>query len=292
MQLRPDHSIIMAHRKRYRYLKIFLRSVELAIDAYGKNNFEIVLTDLDSDTRVPKLIKEYKNKFAIQYFQIPYKGIFWKTKALNHSARHMKGQYVTMLDIDSIIPPKFFVNLNDYFIDQKNQCRLSHRVRFLNEDTSVYFRKNSGNFTIEDIQKKCINMHEKHTLAKERYGTKNQLLSEMTKEQRKNPKLKIQALGNSHFTMPSRYYYELGGFAENFIGYSCEDLDFNRRSMVYIGKAEMIKKPDLTIYHVSHAYEPDWKSKKTKDQNKRFYELHKKMNVVCIKRKRSWGVFE
>ena len=192
-----------------------------------------------------------------------------------------------MIDIDSLVPPSFLIGIKDFFSNPNmNRTKLCHRVRYL--DVRESKRVADGNFNEEYIKKHLIGKAKKHRLAWERYTKNENKLRTFTKPQTRW--FAGEALGNSHFTMKKKYYLEVGGYDERFVGWSCEDMDFNRRVFAYLGSGYLIASPKYTIFSVYHT-RSDWMSVKNTKKNTKMYQRSKKNGVIKLPIEENWGVF-
>lgn len=290
------NSVIAAYRGRPDCLKLFLQAFDHAAKNSRKNSVELVLTELgNNDERTKPIIDKFKNKINIKYFPIHYVGNFWKTKALNHSARFSEGEVITMVDVDALVPPVFFVGIETFFRKHGARSRLSHRVRFLDDKSSKWFRHHLA-FTENEFNKVCIAQYNKHKLAKERYTISNLQKHDLHPASTRGLPADFrttQILGNSHFSMLKEHYMKLGGYDERFIGYGCEDLDFNIRSLRLIKQSRMNLQSSHTVFHLKHKYEKKrWKDKGLLDRNRLQYRKNKNNAVVQLPVTASWGRFE
>lgn len=289
------NSVIVAYRDRPDCLKLFLQAFYNAIQNVDKNSVELVLTELNhQDERTPPIINEYKDKINIKYFPVQYTGNFWKTKALNHSARFAEGELITMVDVDGLVPPAFFVGIEKFFAEYGEKSRLSHRVRFLNEKASKWFFENN-NFTTDQFNKLCIKQCNKYKLAKERYTKNNLQKHELHPNTTRGLPIDFkttQILGNSHFTITKKQYMDLGGYDERIVLYGCDDLEFNVRSFKLIGESRMNLDPAYTVYHLQHKYDKKrWKVKDGTKLNVKRYKENMKKNIVKLPTNHTWGRF-
>ena len=284
------NSIILAYRDRPKSLKAFLRSLELA--SKHDNDFELIITDLNSNYRSTAIIEKFAKKFTIKHIKIPYDGVFWKTKALNCCALHATGDYITMFDVECILPKNFFGHIRGFFETPGNERkRLSYRVRKLDKTTSKFFMSNTK-FTERDVEKKCTSRGKSFRRFKERAGDENMDAMKMTNADRKSAIKNERYLGNSHFTMTREQYLELGGYDERFIGYGIEDLDFNRRSLAHIGSSTLSFDLKHSIFHVNNNGLSSWRNTAKRKQNGLLYRVNEKKEVVCISRNHHWGIFK
>ncbi len=281
------NSIISTHKGRKGSVRAFLRSIFLASKHINKDTFEIVIADLDIDMEVDRIIDSYKDRLNVTHCKIKYGGLFWKSKALNHCASKTQGKYITMLDIDAVVPPLFFKQVEDFYKDQANErVKLCYRVRFLDPSTSKIAMKTGFD---ESFVNGLIVKHKKFRQAFERY-TKDEikLRGKMTAPQQKW--LYGQALGNSHYTMLKEDFMAIGGYDEKFIGWACEDLDFNKRAFEYLGQGTLICSPTWTVFSVHHNRSA-WMNRKRTKQNEGIYHSNKKKRIVKLEITDTWGKF-
>jgi glycosyltransferase involved in cell wall biosynthesis len=281
------NSIISTHRDRIGSLRGFLCSIKLASKYVNKDSFEVVITDLGQDDSIETIINAYRNFFNIKLLRPRYKGTFWKSKALNHCVLNSDGNYVTMIDIDAIVQPNFLESVESFFSNPSNyDTKLAHRVQYLDAKQSKFVTNN--NFDEAYVIQVLRNNHKKYLRSYERYTSKEVKIRDPKNNQRKW--LANKALGCSHFTMRKEDYLAIGGYDESFIGWACEDLDFNRRAFVYLGKGTLRPEPQFIVFSVSHQRK-SWMNDKNTKRNKRLYESNKKAGVIKIPITKSWGQF-
>lgn len=282
------NSIILPYRDRINSLKSFLRSYYIS----DSPHCELVIVDLNSKKDSVMLIREYEKLCNIKYLRVEYSGIFWKSKALNFAAKESSGEYLTILDVDSVFDCDF---LNSIYVFYKNNNftnkRLSYRVRRLNKKESKYF--SGGSFGCNCVRERLINSDQSlFPMAKERFTEKNCEIKELNKSEYKiNYLYNYLAIGNSHGTFKKHDYMAIGGHDERFIGHGLEDLDFNIRLFRRINKGKLRRNPQYTIYHIDHSLSPSWKTKSSLDNNRKYYRENYKNNISEIKVLDDWGVF-
>jgi len=281
------NSIISSYRDRVGSLRGYLCAMALASKYVDKDSFEIVITDLGESEKVNALIKRYQGQMNIKHLSPLYNGIFWKSKALNHCALNADGQYLTMIDIDAIVPPYFLNNIEKFYVDPAvKDVKLAHRVRFLNAKMSKLVTK--MDFTEGILIKNIISQESKFRLAFERF-TAEEIKSRGLKGHQKSW-YRTQALGNSHYTMRKEDFFAIGGYDESFIGWACEDLDFNRRAFSYLNNGLLRPEIPYTVYSVYHNRQA-WMDPKTTRRNEGLYALNKKNKVVILPITKTWGEF-
>jgi len=280
------NSVITSHRGRLGSVRAFLRSLFLSSRSIDINSFEIIIADLDKNDEVDKAIGSYKDKLNITHCKIKYDGLFWKSKALNHCASLTQGKYITMLDIDAIVTPLFLQEVEKYYKDPINEkSKMAYRVRFLDEKNSRVVSR--GDFS-EGVINNFIVKHKKFRQAFERYTKDEVKIRNMEGHQVKW--MTDQALGNSHYTMRKEDFMAIGGYDEKFIGWACEDLDFNRRAFDYLESGYLNPTPFMTVFSMHHN-RTGWMNRNTTKKNEKLYANNKANNIISIPISDSWGKF-
>jgi len=286
MEEKYFNSIITSHRGRRGSVHAFFRSLLLSSRYVDKNSFEIVIADLDTDQEVDRIIEGYKKYLNITHCKINYDGLFWKSKALNHCASKTQGKYITMLDIDAVVTPQFLSEIEKFYKDADNEkIKLAYRVRFLDPATSKQVTKKKFD---EAFINGLIVRQSKFRKAFERYTKDEVKLRNMSAPEKKW--MWDKALGNSHYTMRKEDFMAIGGYDERFIGWACEDLDFNRRAFDYLGYGRLLENPMMTVFSVHHA-RTGWMSRSSTLKNEKLYAKNKKHKVIKLPIGDAWGKF-
>jgi len=283
------NTVIVAYRNRIASLRVLLRSLFLASQRVKKDTYEIIITDLGYNSHSRAAEEEYKNKLNLKFLHPSYKGIFWKTKALNYAAKRSSGNYITMIDADSLVNCNFLEEIKSFFNHNKNDTKLAHRVRFVTpriSQTAIRRRTFDCNF----ISHVIIPRSSSFALARERYGRKEKKLKDIPKPNRKYY-YDNKALGNGFYSMKKKTYMAIGGYDERFIGYGLEDLDFNLRAWRYLGSGTLKPDNDHTVFHIYHRKEADWSKEKCLENNRTVYRKNKKNCVVAVSMGENWGEF-
>ncbi|MCD6435232.1 MAG: glycosyltransferase, partial [Clostridiales bacterium] len=251
------NSIITTYRDRPKSLQIFLDSLKLAAKKVKKESFEIIITEL-GNSKASKIISRYSSDLNIKHLKIDYKSIFWKTKALNHCVLNSSGNFITMIDVDALVTQDFLKGIVEFYSNPaKYKTKLAHRVRFLgSKETSQAFTAGVTDSLINGF----IKRHKTLRFARERYTEKEMMVSRPD-QLRRNDRQKLintKALGNSHFTMRKEDYMAIGGYDERFIGWACEDLDFNLRAYKYLGGGQIREDLKYLIFSCHHSRNKDW----------------------------------
>jgi len=279
------NSIVTCHKSRRWALRAFLRAFSLAVKYLNKDSFEIVITDMDEDS--DGLIDKYKDVLNINLCKVKYDGIFCRGRALNHAVLNAKGEYVTPIDIDSIISKHFLINIEKFYSEHGTErLKLCHRIKQLNSEVSLLFMFN--NFEEDDVDL-VISKHHDFWTNIERY-TKDEI--ETHGGNISQEWLNGDALGTSQFTMLRSSFMKLGGYDESFIGYGCEDLDFNIRAYNLLGGGHLNTDPRCFVYHLENigGSEKYYDSKIVKDNYDR-YLSNKKNNIISLPISSQWGKF-
>jgi predicted glycosyltransferase involved in capsule biosynthesis len=280
------NSIITTHKGRLGSVRSFLRALLLSSKKVDKNSFEIVIANLDTDVKVDNVIDGYKDKLNIKHCKIAYDGLFWKSKALNHCALNTNGKYITMLDIDAIVSSSFLEYVESFYKDPVHEkVKLAYRVRFLDPKASRIATKTEFN---EIFLNDLARQHKKFRQAFERYTKDEIRLRNMNNTQKKW--LENHALGNSHYTMRKEDFMAIGGYDERFVGWACEDLDFNRRAFIYLGGGHLVETVAMTIFSVHHE-RTSWMNGKNTKKNEHLYKENKDNKVVQLSINENWGKF-
>ncbi len=279
------NSIVTCHRGRRLALRAFLRAFSLAVKHLDKDSFEIVITDMDesSDT----LIDKYSDVLNINLCKVKYDGIFCRGRALNHAVLNAQGEYITPLDLDSIISKHFLLNIEKFYSEHDTErMKLCHRVRMLDSDTSLTFLFN--NFDESAIDNLLIN-YKNFVMHVERYtgdaiGYKG---GEISSEW-----LEGEALGNSQFTLLKSIFMELGGYGESFVGWGCEDMDFNLRAYRFLGGGYLEPDPRCNLYHlVNMNLSKNYRTTEIVEANYKKYCKNRENNIIFLPVSSRWGKF-
>lgn len=277
------NSIVVCHRSRRLALRAFLRAFSLAVPYVGKDSFEIVITDMDKDS--DSLIDRYSDVLNINLCKVKHDGLFCRGKALNHAVLNSQGEYVTPIDIDSIISNHFLINIEKFYSKNK-VTKLCHRIRKLDYRWSVKLL--FSNFSEEDVADMVSN-YKLFKINRERY-TKDEVI--YTGGSIDDAWLNRDALGTSQFTMLKSTFMELGGYDESFVGYGCEDLDFNLRAYRLLGGGHLMPQPELALYHLENIKSSEsYSIGHVVYENYQRYLQNKKSGIISIPISDKWGVF-
>ena len=285
------NSVIIAHRNRPTCLRVILRSLLLA-SQNAKSSYEVIIADLKSSSSSKNTLNLYKDtSLNLKVLDHKYGGPFWKTKALNSAARHAAGHYITMIDVDSIVNCNFFSSTEEFFADNKNKKnKLAYRVFYLSPVTSKIIYKKHDSFDCDFLSKRIWNPKNTYSKALERYTGKERFLGHISSAKHKMA-MQQWALGNSHFTMKKKYYMDIGGYDEKFIGHGLEDLDFNLRTWRYLHSGTLRPQLEYAIFHVTHKKEGDWFDMSLRERNRKVYRENKRKRKTVIPMSSDWGIF-
>jgi predicted glycosyltransferase involved in capsule biosynthesis len=281
------NSIIVCHKNRRWSLRAFLQSFYLASKYINRDTYEVVITDMDGDIN-NKLINKYKKYFNIKHLKVRYNGIFWGSKALNHSVLNSEGKYITHIDIDSIITKYFLPGIVKFYSEKRNKnIKLAHRIFSLceSEKNVVIF----GSYN-EDFINGLINNVDNHVRLEERYTELG--IRKFNNEKIEKDWLDNKAIGNSHYTMLKSVFLELGGYDERFKGWGYEDTDFNIRAYKILNGGRIRVEPKNVLFNIPNFYSKKNMSVSIVSRNRGIYKENKKNNVIKIKKDVNWGEFE
>lgn len=288
-----ENSIVSTYRNRPDSIKCFLGSFVYASSRVDKDSCEIIIVELSSAGGAEKIINSYRGKIniPITLYNIPHNGTFCKSKAINYGVKRASKEYITHIDIDSIVPPTFLIDTQQFYENSDmHDMKLCYRVRFLNSLLTNRFSKHGIR-----REKEILLLARKYSnsrLARERYTEKEIIVPHKAKF---DPRLaQGQALGNSHFTMRKDDYVAIGGFDEKMSGWGCEDLDFNWRFFKKFRKGYLRPDPQYTIFSLNHTMrwgDKLWRHRSNMEKNKRLYERNKSKKIISLPIDRMWGEF-
>ena len=276
------NSIVLAYRNRPQHLKWFLQSLQISHAHSSNKDIELSMVDLGSDKSSEKLIEKYLPKENIKYTYIDYKKTFCKSKALNKAIIQSSGIYITVLDVDAVMPPKFLDTIYKIY-KEAGDVKLSYRMYM----TTNYVRQKLMQSGISEdfINKNLVESKTNWPIADERY-TKSGVNFKDAKATAKKFVAKEdtlsgmtyldQAWGNSQFTIKKDLFFTIGGYDERFIGHGYEDTDFNRRAYSNLNNGGIITDRRSCLYHIYHDKKADWANLPNQMKNKRIYELNKR----------------
>ena len=278
------NSIVTCHRDRRLALRSFLRAFSLVVSYVDKDSFEIVITDMDEDNR--SIVDRYTDVLNINLCRVKHDGIFCRGKALNHAVLNARGEYVTPIDIDSIVPKHFLTHIEDFYYKYElKEMKLCHRIRKLDIKTTIDFLfSNFGEDDVSSIVESC----NKFIINRERY-TKDEIIYNGGDIDDKW--LNGDALGTSQFTMLRSIFMKLGGYDEGFVGYGCEDLDFNTRAYKFLGGGYLIPNSRCSLYHLANMNSSKGYKGKILSENYNRYLVNKENNIISIPISYKWGTF-
>jgi predicted glycosyltransferase involved in capsule biosynthesis len=281
------NSIFITLRDRKKYLSRLLESIEISMSKATQQH-EIVIVDLGTNTYdVDELVDNFRKSIPIKVIKTGYTGIFHKSKALNCGVKNSRGFYISLLDADSLVPVDYIIGIEDFFRNQDNsRVKLCHRVVRVNP-------KETQQILSSRITAKYLNSMAKRPASfmmyLERFTEK-----EITKREIKikDRALMTQALGNSHFTMQKQNYLDIGGYNEEFIGWGCEDKEFNLRYYRYFKNGTIRDDARYMCFSLTCKQESDWRRKSLHNANlERYNNTVANKEISCLPIHKGWGEF-
>ena len=230
------NSIIVSFRDRLDRLRLFLEALNQSMT----EDCEMIFV-AQWDEKYP--IFNYLSYFIdininYKWLWVEKAGLFCKSMLQNRAVKESTGEYITILDIDCLVPNLFF-----YEMEYPEDKRLCHNVYMIDRQQSVKML-DKGMPEFNDM------VNKKKTYQKCWIGDS-----------------RLQ--GNSQITIKRKFFDEVGGFDEFFEGYGPEDGDLNTR----FDKSGIIPVENKIhfLYHIAHNYSKDWRNQKEEDKNRKYY---------------------
>lgn len=85
----------------------------------GSARFEVVIVEDGSTKPCDEVVKRYNDKLAIRYFSKPNTG---RSDTRNYGMKEAKGDYFIFFDSDCIIPPQYFLKLEENLNASYSDC--------------------------------------------------------------------------------------------------------------------------------------------------------------------------
>ncbi len=117
-----SNTILIAYRDRIEQLAACLDSINDL-----PQGTDIVLLNAGSKQNIDDLLLRHRS-LGITNVLIPYTGVFWKAKMLNNGIKNCMTDYVTVIDVDSVFPKKFWHRVSQQLAEE-NVRRFSYRVK-------------------------------------------------------------------------------------------------------------------------------------------------------------------
>jgi glycosyltransferase involved in cell wall biosynthesis len=281
------NSIFITLRERKQYITKLLESIEISMQKATQPH-EIVIVDLGTKSYdVESLVGRFREAIPIKVIKTGYGGIFHKSKALNCGVANSSGFYISLLDADSVIPVDYISGIEDFFRDENNsRVKLCHRVVRVNP-------KETQQILASKLTAKYLNSMAKRPksfmMYLERFTEREITKREFTIKDRK---IMTKALGNSHFTMPKQNYMDVGGYNEEFVGWGCEDKEFNLRYFRHFRNGTIRDDARFMCFSLTCKQEPNWRKKSLHHKNLGIYNrtiANKSISILPMKK--DWGKF-
>ena len=230
------NTILLAYRNRPALLRTFLASL-------AGTSLPVIIVDLGS-VGTEDVLKRFPD-LHIRHEWFDDSGPFNKSKATNYAIRLAETEFVTIADVDSAFPARFFDDLTNFVATAPNK-KIGIRIKYLDPHHSHLVLSDSMSHAEQWFTKETGNYaHEGHA-------------GHLT--------------GNSHLCMRRTRLIELGGLDERYVGYGWEDHDFNMRCVENGIETVMFPTP---ILHLWHQRENDWYMDKYLNANKALFEQNK-----------------
>jgi Glycosyltransferase like family 2 len=239
------NSICFAYRNRPKHLELFFDALDIAASQAG-GRFDVYGCDA---TEYGEDAEEFKDVWP--YLSIHWEwddlqnGLFNKSRALNLAVSMSHTDYVTILDVDCVVPDNFLTNLDGLINDPKYaETKFAHRVRLVPQAYS----QRMLSFGLDRI---------------DQFKAKIKGFGIVTED------YLDKVIGCGNFTISRDKYIALGGYDERFVGHGLEDVDFNLRAQYHGIETHLIE--DIDLLHVFHHKTPDWNDPAADAANRKLF---------------------
>ena len=277
------HSILIPHRNRLGHLRVCVWSILRAATRMCIEDVEIIVVDNGSDSLPSGDVFEARGVRILQdTSEMP---IFNKGACYNRGIDAAAGDVLTFLDADAVVGPEWLSGAAA--LADPRLTRLCYRVRYVDAETSRALAAASeedqprvddlfsrydrlrlayeaygdpdGNFPMHRQRRKAGNRYWSGRLADDGRHTLT--------DGRDNPH------GNSQFSIRRDVLGDIR-YDEAYVGRGFGDLDINRRIAAAHGRAYrggIDYRPARCLLHLTHAYEPTWRTSQTHRANRTRY---------------------
>ena len=233
------HSIIISHRNRIDTLPTCLRSVWASGLLCPAVQYEIIIAD---DTDPNQTI--FLGRPDVRWYSLRPCHPFNKPRLLNLGIEHAKGDILTFLDADAVVPPRFMENAQR-LLDDPTLTKLCYRVKDI-EPSEMVGKTTDALFADYD-SRNC---------RYEAYGRPDTNLA--SRRNPISPKPDAPVFGNSQFSIRRETLGDLR-CDEAYCGRGFEDIHFNFqiwRKHFDTYRAEIVTDKDHALLHVKTPQPP------------------------------------
>lgn len=262
----PTHSALVVHKGRPEHLRLFLQSFARALTRARAPEWEMILVDYD-DVDCFAYLNNPKWLVSIQVDPIPVGQPLNKAKALNRAFSFAVGEYVTILDVDCLMPQDFLQSI-ERMIWTHAPTKIAHHVRWLDPAASDAIRKDGLGIMDTTVFRKL-----------DRYN-------------RYTEEYENRLTGCSQQTIKGDAFSELNGFDERYIGYGHEDVDFNIRAFDLFGPPVFHDSAGNELVHLWHTRSDEWHNDQTDKGNRALFEANKAAGFPLPPIPASWDDME
>lgn len=247
----PVHAIVIPERNRHKHLDVCLAAIRHSAKVCGVEDYEIRVVDGNNPP-----VELGPNE------PMPY----WKAHYLNLGIDHTDSRFVTFLDADAVVGPRFMENVMR--LEDDTLTKLAYRVRY------APFATNEHEWADR------FETYETWPLAYEAYGQADQDRSDNLAQC--NGEIR-PAFGNSQFSIRRDVLGDLR-FDERYIGRGWEDLDMNRSIAERYGdryRCEMVTDGPHAMFHIKHRHTPGYNASPWNERNRRLFYGEAKTWYAC-----------
>ncbi len=119
------HTIVTTYRDRPEQLKKFLMTLNVTEDT------QLVIVNLGSQKPFKFLLERNYTNAQVDLIEVPYTGLFWKSKAINLGIYHANYDYITIMDCDVVFTNNFWLEAEKHF---KDHAKVAYKCNY----TSAY----------------------------------------------------------------------------------------------------------------------------------------------------------
>lgn len=269
------HSVLIPHRDRYDNLELCVWSLLRSAQACGEHSFELVVSDSGSTAPVPEWIRAVRSLRFIEDPDPPEQ--FNKPRALNRGLDACRGRFISALDADAIVAPRWF---NGAWIlnDDPAVTRVAYRVRYIPATVATALQEQADSGRESTLGDLFARYNDRKPNGEPLYSCRYEAYGQ---HDRNGHDGRQPAWGNSQFTMRRADIGDLR-WDEGYSGHGMEDLDFNMQVAAKFGDqfcGRIQTDGDTAMFHLEHAYGEGWRNRKTTQANMARYR-EKRMRLL------------